>query len=285
MNKFSFRFCFPDLRRGTRFFFLFTVIVLVLLPLFFMVKFSISDRSSIVTGGAVMPLWPHHVSFQTYRYFLFENNDFIKTMFNSLQLACLTICFSMILGAPAAYVLSRFHIPGKIFFIICLISVRFFPDICSVIPIVKIFIWLGLYGTFTGAALAHTLLALPYVIFIAQGVFESIPADLEEQATVLGASRMRVFTAVILPLVLPGLAAAAIYTFLLSWDEFIFVYFLLKFKNIETVTLFLKSNLTDGMRQENFLAAISILLSLPVIFFTFVIQRYMKSGIIAGAIK
>ncbi|MEW6042293.1 MAG: carbohydrate ABC transporter permease [Elusimicrobiota bacterium] len=261
------------------------MVIMVILPVFFMFKFSISDRSSIVTGGAVMPLWPYRISFQAYKHFLLENKNFLNVMLNSLRLASLTILFSMILGVPAAYVLARTRIHGKIFFIICLISVRFFPDICSAVPVVKIFIKFHLYGIFTGAALAHTLLALPYVIFISQGVFESIPMDLEDQAMVLGAGRVKAFMIIIIPLALPGLAAAAIYTFLLSWDEFIFVYFLLNFSNIETLTLFLKSKLTDGMRQENFLAAISMLLSLPVIFFTFIIQKYMKSGIVAGAVK
>ncbi|MFH1761380.1 MAG: carbohydrate ABC transporter permease [bacterium] len=285
MTKKHLTYYIPEIRSVVWLIMLVIMVVLILLPIFFIIKFSISDRSSIVTGGAVMPLWPYKITFDTYKHFIFENKNFLNVMLNSLRLAIYTIFISMVLGVPAAYILARCHFPGKLFFIVCLISVRFFPDICSVVPVVKIFIKLNLYGTFIGAALTHSLLALPYVIFISQGVFEAIPMDLEDQAQVLGASRIGAFMRIILPIAFPGLAAAAIYTFLLSWDEFIFVYFLLGFSQIETLTIFLKSKLSDGMRQENFLAAISMLLSFPVIIFTFVIQKYMKSGMTAGAVK
>jgi ABC-type glycerol-3-phosphate transport system permease component len=132
--------------------------------------------------------------------------------------------------------------------------------------------------------LAHTLLSLPYVIFIGMSAFESIPADLEQQATVMGANRVQTFLHVLLPLAVPGLIAAAIYTFLLSWDEFIFSYFLLGLGKISTLTLYLKQKLAYAPPQ-NLLAAISVCLSLPVIVFTLQLQKYMAAGITSGSVK
>ena len=165
-----------------------------------------------------------------------------------------------------------------------LISVRLFPDIVSVVPVVEIFIKLRLINTKIGVALAHSLLSIPYVIFIAMGVFETIPKDLDEQAQIMGASKLYSFVRVILPVALPGLAAAAIYVFLLSWDEFIFAYFILAFGNLSTLPVMLQKILS-WTPQHNLLAAISVMLSIPVIIFTFIVQKYMRAGATAGAVK
>ena len=153
------------------------------------------------------------------------------------------------------------------------------------IPVAKFFISIGAHSTLIGVILAHTLLALPYVIFIGVSAFENIPRDIEEQATVMGANRFQVFFQVLLPLALPGLVAAAIYTFLLSWDEFIFAHFLLHpGGKILTLTLYLKQKLTFQPPQ-NILATISVCLSIPVIIFTLLVQKHMVSGITMGSVK
>jgi ABC-type glycerol-3-phosphate transport system permease component len=174
--------------------------------------------------------------------------------------------------------------PGIKFFILGLISVRLFPDIASIIPIAELFVRLNLHNTYWGAMFAHTLLALPYVIFIGMSAFESIPADLEQQAKVMGASRFQIFYLILFPLAIPGLAAAAIYTFLLSWDEFIFSYFLLGLGKLTTLTLYLKQKLSFSPPQ-NLLSTISVCLSLPVIAFTLLLQKYMTAGVTAGSVK
>jgi multiple sugar transport system permease protein len=190
----------------------------------------------------------------------------------------------MVLGVPAAFVLARFRVPGRKTLLIALMSVRLFPDIASVIPVAEFFIRFGGHNTYWGVILAHTLLALPYVIFIAMAAFESIPRDLEEQATVMGANGFVRFFSVLLPLTVPGLVAAAIYTFLLSWDEFVFAYFLLGMGRISTLTLYLNKSLNYSPPQ-NLLAALSICLSLPVILFSLAIQKYNTEGIVTGAVK
>jgi multiple sugar transport system permease protein len=215
---------------------------------------------------------------------LFSDRQFYAVIANSVVIAAGTVMLSMVLGTPAAYVLSRYRVPVLKFAIIGLISIRLFPDISSIIPIAQFFIQLNLDNTITGIIFAHTLLALPYVIFIGMSAFESIPPDLEQQAMVMGAGRFRIFFVVLLPLAVPGLAAAAIYTFLLSWDEFIFSYFLLGLGKITTLTLYLKQKFSYSPPQ-NLLATISVCLSVPVIAFTFVVQKYLAAGITAGSVK
>jgi len=259
------------------------MIIIIILPIYMMFKYSISDRSSVVTGGAVIPLWPYHPTIEQFEGLL-EETGFINAFFTSLGVAFLTVCISLALGAPAAFSLARYKIPGKAMILILLISIRLFPDVISVIPVVETFIKLKLVNTIIGASLAHTLLSLPYVIYIAMGVFETIPKDLEEQAQILGASKLYAFIKIIVPIALPGLAAAAIYVFLLSWNEFIFSYFLLLFGELTTIPVFLRKILS-WTPQHNLLAAISVMLSIPVIIFTFFVQKYMQAGMTAGAVK
>jgi len=259
------------------------MIAVVFIPIFFMLKYSISDRASLVTGGEAAPLWPHHPTLDTYR-FILGYPDFYHAAGVSFKVAILTIGLSMSMGVPAAYVLSRYNIPGKAMLLLGLISVRLFPDIVSIIPVAVAFARLHLHDTYLGAALAHTLLALPYVLYICMGIFESIPRDLERQAEILGAGKSYILLRIIAPLSMTGIAAAAIYTFLLSWDEFIFSYFLLGFGELNTLPLYLKQKMAFAPPQD-LLMALSMLLSLPVIVFTMILQRYMRSGLTAGAVK
>ncbi len=256
---------------------------LVVSPLYLLVKYAISDSASINTGGNPIPLWPYHPTLRTFAY-LFSDRLFYSVIMNSVIIASGTLLLSMVLGVPAAYALGRYRLPGIKFIIVGLISVRLFPDIASIIPIAEFFIRLNLNNTYTGAILAHTLLALPYVVFIGMSAFESIPVDLEQQAKVMGANGFQIFFLILLPLAIPGLVAAAIYTFLLSWDEFIFSYFLLGLGKITTLTLYLKQKLSYSPPQ-NLLATISVCLSLPVIAFTLLLQKYMTAGITAGSVK
>lgn len=258
-------------------------VLMVIVPVYLLIKYSISDIGSINTGGAAIPLWPKNPTLRSYAY-LFTDHNFYQVIFNSVIVAFSTVILSMIIGVPAAYVLGRYRIPGRKMVLLGIISVRLFPDIVSVIPITEFFIHTGLHQTFAGVILSHTLLALPYVIFIGIGAFESIPVDLEQQAWVLGASRYQTFLKILMPLAIPGLAAAAIYTFLLSWDEFIFAYYIV-FGRQELFTMTLYLNGIKYAAPQNLLAAISVCLSVPVVLFSFLVQRYMIAGISTGSVK
>ncbi len=256
-------------------------VVMVLAPLYVLVKYAVS--ADVVTGGTAPPFWPERPTLKFFVY-LFSDSRFYSVVVNSLIIALGTVILSMLLGVPASFVLARHRIPGRKLLLVGLMSVRLFPDIASVIPLAEFFIRLEGHNTYWGVILAHTLLALPYVVFIAMGAFESIPRDLEEQATVMGANGFVRFYKVLLPLTIPGLVAAAIYTFLLSWDEFIFAYFLLGMGRISTLTLYLNERLNYSPPQ-NLLAALSLCLSLPVILFSLAVQKYNTAGVVSGAVK
>jgi ABC-type glycerol-3-phosphate transport system permease component len=259
------------------------IVILIIIPIYTMFKYSISDRSSIIPKNGIIPLWPNNPTFQMFSY-LMQTKDFIVAAYTSLKVSVTTVVISLLLGAPAAFILARRNIPGKFILVIGIISIRYFPDISTVIPVAELYLKLNLFNTWIGAAMAHTLLSTPYVIYISMAVFETIPIELEQQAMILGAGKSYTFFRIILPLAVPGLAAAAIYTFMLSWDEFIFAYFLLNFGGDPTLPVYLTKILTT-MPQQNMLAATSVILSIPVIIFTFFVQKYVEKGLTLGAIK
>ncbi len=262
------------------------VLFFILFPIFVLVKYSISDRESIITGGKYPePFWPFKVDIEIFKV-LFGRNDFLLAGLASLEIASLTVLFCLILGAPTAFALARFKIPGIGVILFFLLSVRLFPDISAVIPVAEQLLRkpFSHLPSVVLVALAHTLLSLPYTIYIAQGVFETIPRDLEEQAQVLGAKKSYAFWKILIPLALPGLAAAATYTFFLSWNEFIFAYFLMFKETTVSLPVYLL-RILSWAPQKNFITAISLMISVPVIIFTFLVQKYMKTGLTAGAVK
>ncbi|HYE82633.1 MAG TPA: carbohydrate ABC transporter permease [Clostridia bacterium] len=264
-------------------------LIAAILPIYIMFKYSVSDRSSWITGGKYpVPWWPFKPTFDMYRYYL-SDTRFWSSGILSLNIALLTVAISMVVGAPAAYSLARYKFNGKAVLLFLILSVRLFPDISSVIPVATVFNMDFLYNLplTLKVALAHSLLGLPYVIFIAQGVFETIPVDLEEQARIMGASRLYAFTRIILPVALPGLAAGAIYVFLLSWNEFVFSYFITATSSVNVLPLpvYLKSLLGSFSPNPVTIATLSLLVSMPVIAFTLFIQKYMIAGTTAGAVK
>jgi len=261
-------------------------IFFITFPIFIMVKTSIADRASIVTGGRYPePLWPFDPNFDQFGV-LFGKKDFITSGLFSLWVALLSVVFGLLLGTPAAFVLARYKFPGMVVLSLVIIGIRLFPDIASAIPLAEWFMKppLVYIPPLIQVAMAHALVSTPYVVFICQGVFEAIPKDLEEQAQIMGASKLQSFINVILPVALPGMAAAAIYTFLLSWNEFIFAYYLLFQSTANTLPVYMMRLLT-WTPQRNYLAALAVILSLPVILFTFLVQRYMIAGMTAGAVK
>ncbi len=262
------------------------VLFSILFPLFMMTKYSISDRESIITGGKYPePFFPFQPNLKMFKV-LWSRGDFLKAGLTSLWVGLFAVAFSLLLGAPTAYALARFKIPGMAILLFFLLSVRLFPDISAVIPVAELLLSppFSLLPPVILVGLAHTLLALPYTVYIAKGVFESIPKDLEEQAFVLGAPKSKAFLKILIPLALPGLGAAAIYTFFLSWNEFVFAYFLM-FQGTETTLPVYLLRILTWSPQKNFISAISLLICIPVIIFTFLVQRYMREGLTAGAVK
>jgi multiple sugar transport system permease protein len=189
----------------------------------------------------------------------------------SVVVAALTIGISFLLGLPAGYAFARYVFRGRDSLKLLIVGLRMFPVIVIAVPLATLYIRLGLYDTPLGVALAHTAMALPFVVLVTAGIFAGVPRELEEAGLVFGLSRLGAFARITLPLALPGLAAAAIFTFIMSWNE-VFIASILTTRN-RTLPAFV---LTSAMAAPDFIKfAAAFLIVLPAMVFVFVARRYL----------
>ncbi|MFO7310131.1 MAG: carbohydrate ABC transporter permease [Pseudomonadota bacterium] len=196
-----------------------------------------------------------------------------RALLNSFLVAGLTMVMSIGLGAPAGYALARFRFPGANLFRLAVLMTRAFPLPLLALPLTVLFIRVGLDDTIIGLALVHTTLAMPFAVLIMASLFLSIPEELEEAAWTLGCSRLSAFRKVVLPLALPGIAAAGIFAFVISWNE-VFAAAVLTIEN-KTLTAFLLQSLDVSPLPLKF--AGGAVLIVPALLFLFAVRKYLFS--------
>jgi len=191
----------------------------------------------------------------------------------SLSVAALTILLSFLLGVPAGYALSRYKFKGKNALKLTILSTRMFPLMILAIPLLIIFMQLGISDTLWGIALAHTTMVLPFVILITSSIFAGVDIAFEEAAMIFGLSRSKAFFKITLPLALPGLAASAIFAFIMSWNE-VFVASILTLQN-RTLPAQILSTAMDSPDYYKFTAG--FIMAVPALVFIFFARRYLIS--------
>ena len=192
-------------------------------------------------------------------------------LWNSIVVAVLTMVLSIAIGAPAGYALSRFDFPGKATFRMLVLMTRAFPLPLLALPIAVMFLRVGLDDTAFGLALVHTTLAIPFSVLITFSIFSGIPLELEEAAWTLGCNRLQAFNKVVLPLVLPGITASAIFAFTISWNE-VFAASVLTVQN-RTLTAFLLQSLNVSPLHLRFAGGAALVV--PALIFIFAVRKYL----------
>lgn len=195
----------------------------------------------------------------------------LSALKNSILVASITMVLSILIGAPAGYALSRFEFRGKGMFRLLILLTRAFPLPLLALPLAVMFIRTGLDDTIFGLALVHTTLAIPFAVLITFSLFSGIPIELEEAAWTLGCTRLTAFTKIILPLILPGITASAIFAFVISWNE-VFAAAVLTIEN-RTLTAFLLQNLDSTALHLKF--AGGFILVVPALIFLFAVRKYL----------
>ena len=190
---------------------------------------------------------------------------------NSILVAAITMTLSICIGTPAGYALSRFEFRGKNFFRVIILLTRAFPLPLLALPLAVLYIKTGLDDTILGLAFIHTLLAVPFAVLISFSLFSSIPLELEEAAWTLGCNRFTGFRKVVLPIILPGITASAIFAFVISWNE-VFAAAVLTIEN-RTLTAFLLQNLDTSPLHLKF--AGGLILIVPALIFIFSVRKYL----------
>lgn len=241
----------------------------ILLPLYFLFSMAFTTQETVRSYPKnVLPFIPF--STETMRFFL-ETDGVIEGLRNSLLVAFITLILSTIISAPAGYAISRYIFPGRDIFRLSILAVRAFPIVVLSIPLAVLFLRAGLFDSLFSLALMHTALTLPTTILIIASVFASVPYELEEAGQVFGASPLQAFRYIVLPLVLPGIAASSVFTFVLSWNE-VFAAAILTLEN-RTLPALLLTQLTQSSDAYQF--AGGFFLMIPSLVFMFFIRKYL----------
>jgi multiple sugar transport system permease protein len=188
----------------------------VLAPIYFITLAAFSTEAAVYDYPK--QLLPLDVSTSTMDFFL-HSEGILPSLYRSIEVALLTLLISLGIGVPAGYALARFAFRGADAFRLGVVATRAFPIVILSIPLAVIFLRWGIDDTVYGVAIAHAALALPFAVLVTSSVFAGISVEYEEAAMTLGCSRASAVGRVVLPLALPGLAAAAIFVFIISWNE------------------------------------------------------------------
>lgn len=213
-----------------------------------------------------------------------NKRDFGNAYKNSLIVCSVAIVLSTVIGVPAAYALSRFRFRGRKFLSFYILSTRFFPPVVVVIPFFQIFSRLRMTNTLTAMILIYLVAILPLVIWVMVGFFADIPFELEESACIDGASPIKIFTKIALPLVKPGIVAVVILGLIGAWNELLYAT-ILTGTDTRTLPVAIYSFVSYEEIAWGNLCAASVLAIAPVVIFTIFLQKYLVSGLTFGAVK
>jgi len=242
----------------------------VLLPLALIALAAVTPREELYRWPR--PVWPERVSLATLESFV-RQEGVLAALRNSLAVGGLTVVTTTALSAPAGYALARYRFGGRDAVQLGILAAKMFPATALAVPLAVAFLRWGLYDTLLGVALVHTALSVPFVVLIVASVFRSVPVEVEEAAMSLGASRLGAFLRVTLPMAVPGLAAAAIFTFILSWNE-VFAATLLTVNHRTLPALVVHAVMAEGA-PLHYRYAGGLFLVLPALVILFVIRRYL----------
>lgn len=209
-----------------------------------------------------------------YRTFFLVTRDAIPALIRSIQIAFITIVISLSIGGTAGYTLARYRFRGKHTMKFSILFVRMFPGIAIAMPMVIILAKMGLYDQPLGLSLVYAIGSIALTTWITTSIFLGIPVELEEASQVFGATKLRTFLHITLPLALPGLAASSMYAFLGAWNETVAAIILTQFKPTFAVVVY--QTLYGATGQVNLTAAGGIAMAVPTLIFTFIIRKYIN---------
>lgn len=251
---------------------------LILLPIYVLFKVSVS---TLAEATAPRPSYfPREITWENWQRLL--SWEIIGSpLRHSLIVAFSTAIVAILIAAPAAYVISRLPRGTRYVVVLGLLLTRMFPEVIIATPIAANFFAWGLDDTDLGLTLAHLIRTLPLVAWVLVGTFEVIPRELEEASAVDGNGRVGTLLRVVLPLAAPGIAVAAIFAWLDSWNDLLYaIYLFLTEQTLPLITYYYanRGTVTD-------VATFSIILTIPVLLLTLFLQRWIRSGYLSGAVK
>ena len=261
------------------------VITLMVMPLLLSTLASFRPLSET---SAVPPTYlPSSLSFENYAKVANYQQGIWVYVKNSTLVAGMTIVMCLLLSVPAGFALARFPIPGKEIWFLLILASMMVPYQALLVPLYLMFAKLGLTASHLGLAVLHTVLQLPFSVYLMRNSFEAIPKELEEDARVDGATSAFMLRRVFMPLAAPGMVTVALFAFITSWNEFIGALILMNTESAFTVPIMLTGVVSGDFGSVDWgaLQASVIISILPCLAVYLALQKYYVSGLLSGAVK
>ncbi|OMQ43016.1 carbohydrate ABC transporter permease [Ensifer sp. 1H6] len=256
---------------------------ILLFPIYWLFVTALSTLSEI---RALPPsFWPAEPQWSTFTKVASERPILLWLM-NSTLAAAGSVALSMIVSVFAGYSLSRFSVKGSRPLGLFILTAKMLPATLLVIPLFGIFRSMGLIGSLWSLVLAHSTLIIPFTTWMLKGYFDTIPRELEQAAMVDGCSPLGALFRVVLPVATPGLAATALYAFVLSWADYAYARtFLTNAQGNWTANLGITTMKGEYVTDWNEISAAAVFVALPIVVIYLFLERYLVGGLTAGAEK
>ncbi|MDE0591568.1 carbohydrate ABC transporter permease [Halocynthiibacter sp. C4] len=262
---------------------LITLGCIFLFPVYWMILTSLSKSTELRSfPPRFIPKDPQWGTFSQ----LLAEHPFDVWFMNSLKIAIAVLIISLTVSVLAAYALSRFRLKGGQGMGLFILTAKMLPGTLIIIPFFVIFRSMGLIGSLWSVIIAQATMIIPFATWMLKGYFDTIPVELEQAAIVDGCSPIGTIFRIVLPVSAPGLAATSLYSFVLSWSDFLFARtFVVTSESLWTLNLGISSFKGEWITDWNIVMAASLMASLPIIVVFLFLERYMVGGLAAGAEK
>ena len=256
--------------------------VIAFFPLVWVLLCSVKSSGELTANPT--RFLPKHFTLENFTHVI-QDLGFAGDISNSLIIAISTTCIAIVVSSMAAYGIVRFFpklgsIMSKV-----LVATYMFPPILLAIPYSMVMAKLGFVNTRVGLVIVYLSFSVPYAVWMLVGFFKTVPLGIEEAARVDGANKLQTFVRIVLPLVMPGIVATAIYTFINAWNEFLYSLILINSTDKMTVSVALKSLQGSEILNWGDMMAASALVVVPSVIFFMFIQNKIAGGMTDGAVK
>ncbi len=256
------------------------VVALWLFPVYWVLLTSFKPIQEINSAVPVFIFTPTTENYSD----LFAKFDFARVLMNSVVVTFVTCAIVVALGILAAYALGRMKVPGEKHIALWILSLRFMPPIAVAIPFYIQWQDLHLLDTYPGLIIVYVAFNLPFAIWLLRGFLADVPVELEEAALLDGLSRLQIIWRIVVPVILPGIASTAIFTFVFTWNEYLMALMLTSFNAVTVPVTIAKFVMPYTILWGDLSAAVMIQV-VPMLIVVFLLQRHIVRGMSLGAVK
>lgn len=261
---------------------LLAAVIWTLFPFYW--TFITSLKSSAEIAAKPITYWPVHVITENYSN-AWKTGGFSRYFLNSLKVSLISTVFTVLFATMDGYALARYKYKGKNAFLLILLCTQFFPTSMLIIPLFKIYNMTHLINNHMSLILTYTAFHIPFNAALMRSFISGIPATLEKAARVDGCNRLQAVTHILMPLLLPGIAAVSAYSFISSWNEYLYALMFMSSDSKYTIPVGLSMTIGEYSINYGQLCAGSVIALLPILIMFAYVQKYMVSGLSSGAVK